>query len=83
VPGILDATMSPNLLLLSYNVMLFDHTGWKDKFASSMADRRQRQYVNKWGRSSLFTPQIVVNGVVDKNGTGGKADVGELTEEHA
>ncbi|OAL02458.1 DUF1223-domain-containing protein [Phaeosphaeriaceae sp. SRC1lsM3a] len=78
VPRILDATMSPNLLLLSYNVTIFDHTGWKDTFASSMADRRQREYVKKWQRNSLFTPQVVVNGAVDGNGAGGKAEVVDL-----
>jgi hypothetical protein len=70
--------MSPNLLLLSYNVTIFDHTGWKDTFSSSTSDRRQREYVKRWDRSSLFTPQIVVNGAVDGNGAGGQTEVMDL-----
>ncbi|ORX93373.1 hypothetical protein BCR34DRAFT_620362 [Clohesyomyces aquaticus] len=44
VPAILEASMRPNLLLLSYNVTIFDHLGWKDTFASPASDRRQRDW---------------------------------------
>lgn len=28
-------------------------------------DARQRAYVTKWGRNGIFTPQVIVDGVVD------------------
>ncbi|CAK7225789.1 hypothetical protein SCUCBS95973_005982 [Sporothrix curviconia] len=80
VPTIQAAvTEQPNRLLLTYNVTLFDHLGWKDTLASggpggAVGDQRQRAYVKKWGRNSLFTPQVVVNGLVDTSGAQGGAD---------
>ncbi|KAL6690730.1 thioredoxin-like protein [Trichoderma pleuroticola] len=68
LPGIHAATADPNVLLLSYPVTLFDHTGWKDTFSSLTNDARQRAYAKRWNRTSLFTPQVIVNGVADGSG---------------
>jgi hypothetical protein len=78
ISDIQDATNHPNLLLLTYNVTIFDHLGWKDTHASSSWDQRQRAYAKKWGRNSLFTPQIVVNGVSDGSGAGGKTEIQDI-----
>ena len=80
VPGIHDATANPNLLLLTYNVTLFDHLGWKDTVASNTWDQRQRAYIKKWQRNSLFTPQIIVNGIADGSGAGGREEVREIAQ---
>ena len=80
LPGIQEASMGPNLLLLTYNVTIFDHTGWKDTFASAAWDQRQRAYAKKWQRSNLFTPQVVVNGSADGNGAGGKTSILDLIQ---
>ncbi|CAK7203132.1 hypothetical protein SEUCBS139899_005861 [Sporothrix eucalyptigena] len=78
VPGIQKAvTEKPNRLLLTYNVTLFDHLGWKDTLAGPMGDQRQRAYIKKWGRNTLFTPQVVVNGLIDTSGTKGADDIDE------
>ncbi|SPO07389.1 uncharacterized protein DNG_10083 [Cephalotrichum gorgonifer] len=78
IPGIHEGTTHPNIILLTYGVTIFDHTGWKDRFASSAWDQRQRAYTRKWNRTSLFTPHVVVNGVSDGSGAGGKTDVQEI-----
>lgn len=78
VPDILDATKDPNLILLTYNVTLFDHTGWKDTFATTTSDQRQRAYAMKWHRKSIFTPQIVINGIADGSSAG---DVPQLVQQ--
>lgn len=66
LPGIHDATNNPNLLLLTYDVTYWNpSSGWEDTFGSTQWDSRQRQYVQKWGRNGLFTPQIVIDGVSD------------------
>lgn len=66
LPGIHDATNNPNLLLLTYDVTYWNaSSGWEDTFGSSQWDGRQRQYLTKWGRNGLFTPQIIFNGAVD------------------
>lgn len=64
--GIHDATNNPNLLLLTYDVTYWNpSSGWEDTFGSTQWDSRQRQYVQKWGRNGLFTPQIIIDGVSD------------------
>lgn len=68
IPSIQAATADPNILLLTYSVTLFDHTGWKDTFSTGLSDVRQRAYTKRWGRKSLFTPQVVVDGVADGSG---------------
>ncbi|KAK5093929.1 hypothetical protein LTR70_004455 [Exophiala xenobiotica] len=54
-----------NTLLLTYDVTYWDNADWKDTFGRSAWDARQRAYVTKWGRTGIFTPQIVVDGVAD------------------
>jgi hypothetical protein len=56
---------NPNHLLLTYDVTYWDHLGWTDTFGNKLWDHRQRAYSSKWGRRSVFTPQVVVDGVVD------------------
>ncbi|KAI0132612.1 thioredoxin-like protein [Xylariales sp. AK1849] len=76
IAPILDATNHPNLHHLTYDVTYFDHLGWKDTFSNPRWDQRQKNYVKKWGRNSLFTPMVVVNGVADGgSGGGSKAEV--------
>ncbi len=42
IPAILEGTAAnPNVVLLTYNVTLFDHLGWKDTLANSQWDARQ------------------------------------------
>jgi hypothetical protein len=61
---------NPNLLLLTYDVTYWDHLGWTDTFGNKLWDHRQRAYSSKWGRRSVFTPQVVVDGVADGVGNG-------------
>ena len=80
IPTIHTGTSKPNTLLLTYDVTIFDHLGWKDTFARPSWDQRQRAYVRKWGRSSTFTPQIVVNGVADNHGASEPGNVQEVEQ---
>ena len=50
------------VFLLSYHVDYWDRLGWKDAFSSAAYSSRQRQYANWLRLSSVYTPQIVVNG---------------------
>ena len=78
LPAILEATNHPNLLLLSYNLTIFDHLGWQDTFGNPQWDSRQRAYVKKWNRTSLFTPMIVASGVADGPGVGAGQEVKDI-----
>ncbi|KAH8893679.1 DUF1223-domain-containing protein [Thozetella sp. PMI_491] len=76
LPTILEATQNPNILHLTYDVTFFDHLGWKDTYSNPRWDERLKNYVKKWGRASLYTPCVVVNGVADGgSGGGSKAEI--------
>jgi hypothetical protein len=62
---------NPNapLYILAYHVDYWDHQGWKDRFSSRQYSNRQQQYVNWLNLSSLYTPQIVVNGQSENIGS--------------
>jgi hypothetical protein len=64
--------LQPNLklLLLTYDVTYWDHLGWTDTFGNKLWDQRQRAYAAKWGKRSVYTPQVVVDGVADGVGSG-------------
>ena len=48
--------------ILAYHVDYWDRLGWKDAFSDAAYSDRQRQYASWLKLSSLYTPQIVVNG---------------------
>lgn len=76
LPTILEATQNPNLHVVTYDVTFFDHLGWQDTYGNPRWDERLKQYVKKWGRNSLYTPMVVVNGVADGgSGGGSKAEI--------
>ena len=71
-----DVLASHNVLLLTYAVTHFDGQGWKDTFGNSKWDQRQKEYVKKWGRNQIYTPQVVVDGLADGIGArDGKSEV--------
>lgn len=47
---------------LSFHVDYWDYIGWKDPYASRDYTLRQRAYGRKFGLSSIYTPQMIVNG---------------------
>jgi hypothetical protein len=51
-----------NVYFLGYHVDYWDHIGWKDKFSKAEYTERQRQYAAAFNLSSIYTPQVVVNG---------------------
>jgi hypothetical protein len=44
--------------------------GWTDTYGNRKWDQRQRAYVQKWGRSNIFTPQVIGDGIADGTGAG-------------
>jgi hypothetical protein len=51
-----------DVVALAYHVDYWDYIGWEDTFAHEGFSDRQRGYAKGWGSSSIFTPQMVVNG---------------------
>lgn len=48
--------------ILAFHVDYWDRLGWKDAFSSASYTQRQQQYAKWLKLSSVYTPQIVVNG---------------------
>ncbi|MET4083037.1 hypothetical protein ABIB40_003004 [Pedobacter sp. UYP30] len=48
--------------ILSYHVDYWDRLGWKDTFSNAAFSKRQYKYATWLKNSSVYTPQIVVNG---------------------
>ncbi|MBL4674763.1 MAG: DUF1223 domain-containing protein, partial [Mucilaginibacter sp.] len=48
--------------ILAYHVDYWNRLGWKDVFSSADYSKRQNTYANWLNLSSVYTPQIVVNG---------------------
>lgn len=55
----------PDVIMLSYHVDYWDYIGWKDLLAIPAATERQRAYSRSLHTRLLYTPQIVVNGILD------------------
>ncbi|MGN7784920.1 DUF1223 domain-containing protein [Niabella sp. 22666] len=54
--------------LLAYHVDYWDEQGWKDKFSKPQYSQRQQQYSSIL-RSSIYTPQLIVNGKTEMVGS--------------
>ena len=53
----------PAVLVLSFHVDYWDDQKWKDPFSLTEATSRQHAYARAQHGSSVFTPQMIVNGV--------------------
>jgi hypothetical protein len=51
-----------DVLALGFHVDYWDRLGWKDPFSTPGATARQNGYATQFGRSEVFTPQVVIDG---------------------
>ncbi|MCR8825701.1 DUF1223 domain-containing protein [Pseudosulfitobacter koreensis] len=54
-----------DVIALALHVDYWDYIGWKDEFAVPAYAERQRGYAIAADRRSVYTPQMVVNGLTD------------------
>lgn len=52
-----------DVLALSYHVDYWNYIGWKDPFSSAEFSDLQRSYSRKFNSSSIYTPQMIINGM--------------------
>jgi hypothetical protein len=58
-----------NVFILGYHVDYWNYLGWKDIYSNSAYSNRQKQYASTLKLSSVYTPQIVVNGKTELVGS--------------
>ena len=61
----------PGVIAISLPITYWDMLGWKDTLASEANTRRQKAYAAAMNHGGIYTPQIVVDGVVDVVGSRG------------
>jgi hypothetical protein len=54
----------PDVIALSLPVDIWDYLGWKDTLASDKNSDRQKAYAKSRGDGAIYTPQIIVNGMI-------------------
>src|SRR6476660_3109047 len=59
-----ELSRDPSLVTMSLAVDYWDYLGWKDTMALHGHSDRQRAYAEARGDREVYTPQVVVNGVV-------------------
>lgn len=55
-------TKNSNVIVMSYHVDYWNKLGWKDPFSKRAYTELQYKYARKFNSSSVYTPQLVVNG---------------------
>jgi hypothetical protein len=64
-------------IVLSEHVDYWNRIGWKDPFSSAFFSDRQNAYAARFGLSSVYTPQMVVDGTAEF--TGSESDKAQST----
>ncbi|MFI5185160.1 MAG: DUF1223 domain-containing protein [Chitinophagales bacterium] len=80
------AAEDPGIIPLSFHVDYWNHLGWKDSFSNSEFSDRQKEYGQHFKLESIYTPQLVINGVyelVGSNKLAAETDIKRFLKENA
>lgn len=79
---LLLATMArqPDAVVVSFPVDYWDYIGWKDTLASPAFTERQKAYAAAHRQGHVYTPQVIVNGLIDVAGSN-RDEIGEAIQE--
>lgn len=58
-----ELAKEPGVIALALHVDYWDYIGWADQFASPQFTERQKAYARAEGHRTIYTPQMIVNGV--------------------
>ena len=67
-----------NIYILAYHVDYWDRLGWKDTFGNKNNFNRQRLYTRNKFKERIYTPQLIVNGQVEFNGSNKRKTIGAI-----
>lgn len=57
-----ELAMREDVIALALHVDYWDYIGWADVFADPEHAERQKRYARRHGHSTIYTPQVVING---------------------
>lgn len=60
-----ELAQRPDVLALSFHVDYWDELGWRDRFGLASAVARQRAYAKALRLSSVYTPEVIIDGRSD------------------
>ena len=60
-----ELTDRDDVIALALHVDYWDYIGWEDAFADPQHAERQRAYANDAAPTSIYTPEMIVNGQID------------------
>ena len=69
---------SKQLIPMAFHVTYWDYIGWKDRFAKTQYDQRQRDLANKKRSNTVYTPQFVLSGDDYRRYASFSKDINEL-----
>lgn len=58
-----------SVFVLSFHVDYWNRLGWTDPYSSEAYSKRQRSYASAVGSTRVYTPQMIVNGTSEFNGS--------------
>ncbi|MEO1530260.1 MAG: DUF1223 domain-containing protein [Planctomycetota bacterium] len=58
-----------SVFVLSFHVDYWNRLGWTDPYSSELASYRQRAYARAAGSTRVYTPQMIVSGTTEFNGS--------------
>jgi hypothetical protein len=72
--------LDPKVIVLSEHVTYWDQGGWKDPFSSPVFTARQATYGRMLNIESVYTPQMVVDGEAEFNGSDNRKAADAITK---
>ena len=67
-------------IVLSEHVDYWDRQGWKDRFSSHAFTERQEAYARLFGLDGSYTPEMVIDGAAEFNGSDSARAVQEIAK---
>ena len=84
-PNLTACSLFPGaqVIVLEEHVDYWNHDGWTDKYSSSAITDRQTEYKSRFKLNDVYTPEMVVDGDTQFNGSDPKAAVHAIEEARA
>jgi hypothetical protein len=73
-------SLDSQVIVLGEHVDYWDHQGWRDPWSSHANTVRQETYARRFGIDGPYTPQMVIDGSVEFNGSEGRRAADEIAK---